>query len=145
MKSIVIAAAATIATVAMLGLSLRAEAAELAGGNATAIHYVPNGGSYSYQQFYGNSAYGYRLRRSYFGTPHGFHRWNRHGYAQYYAGPVLSKHAVIRVLRAYHFRHITRVRLRGGVYQARARDANGRRVRLEIDPYSGAIIGLRYR
>ena len=79
----------------------------------------------------------------YFGRPYRMHR--SHGYGYFQNGHILPARAIVRSLRARRFCYISRPRLKRGYYRARARDAYGRRVRLVIDPYNGAIIRLRYR
>ena len=58
---------------------------------------------------------------------------------------LLPPSAIRRALRVQQFCYISRPRFRRGLYRVRARDAYGRRVRLAVDPYSGAIVRLRYR
>ncbi len=51
----------------------------------------------------------------------------------------------MRFLRAHKFHDFSTMHIRRGMYRLKARDANGRRVRLVIDPYSGKIVRIRYR
>jgi len=73
-----------------------------------------------------------------FGRGHTGHIYHGGGYR-------LPVHAIIRSLRAHHYRHISFPRFSRGLYHARARNARGRWVHLAIDPYSGRIVHLRFR
>ena len=82
----------------------------------------------------GPSYYG----RGYYGPGNYDRSYNGGGYR-------LPARAIIRSLRALHFYRILYPQFRNGLYHTRARDAQGRRVRLAIDPYSGRIVRHRFR
>jgi hypothetical protein len=80
-------------------------------------------GSQGYgNQGYGNGGYGY-------------------GYGNY---GVLPPHAIVRYLHRSGFSYISRPALTGRFYQVKARDPNGRKVKLYIDAYNGRIAKVKH-
>ena len=129
----------TIATALILLAFAAPREAEAFTGEPLSVTYQGYGG----QGFYfGRSGYGaqnFFFGRSGFGN-------RSHGNRSYGLGRyILPARAIVRSLRARDFCYISKPRLRRGLYHTRAQDAYGRRVRLVIDPYSGAIVRLRYR
>jgi hypothetical protein len=75
-------------------------------------------------QGYGNGGYGYG-----------------YGYGNY---GVVPPHVIVRHLHRSGFSYITRPALAGRFYQVKARDPNGRKVKLYIDAYNGRIVKVKH-
>ena len=127
-------------TLVLLVMAAPSEAGTLSATSNDALQTMRlevNGGQFLY--------FGYSSdQRFFFGRPYRARRSHGHGYFEN-GYNILPARAIVRSLRARRFCYISRPRLKRGYYHARARDAYGRRVRLVIDPYSGAIIRIRYR
>ena len=94
--------------------------------------YSDNGGNdwrYQYQDF-GNYSDNSRQRD-----------WNSGGY--YYRHDVVSPRSIVRNLQRNDYSHISRPVLSGRFYQVKAVNADGQRVKLYIDPYSGRIAKVK--
>ncbi len=59
-------------------------------------------------------------------------------------GTILPLEAVARRLVEAGYRHIWRMEYRGGKIRVKARDAEGRRLKLYLDPATGAILRTKY-
>ena len=137
MKPIVILAAALVLLI-MAAPATAGAFTNIAVGERQNLTIDVNSGSTFY--FGGNRFYG---QMNYFGRSYKKRRNN--GYGNFQNHYILPARAIVRSLRAREFCYISRPRLKRGFYRVRAQDAYGRRVRLLIDPYNGAIIRLRYR
>ena len=140
---------AALAVAALAAFALPAPAQ--AGGSSTIITYGPPGyyspvvrGYVFGAPGYDGRYYGYRPRLLYHRHYWRGDRRHHHGRA-IHAYPRLSVNDVIRLLRRCDITHVRSIRLFGGVYKVRARDAYGRRVKLSVDPYTGDILKLRTR
>jgi hypothetical protein len=56
---------------------------------------------------------------------------------------VVSPRAIVHDLRMQGFSYISRPALAGQFYQVKARDPNGKKVKLSIDAYSGRIAKVK--
>ena len=75
-------------------------------------------------QGYGNRGYGYG-----------------NGYGNY---AVVSPYAIVHYLHRSGFSYISQPALTGRFYQLKARDPNGRKVKLYIDAYNGRIVKVKH-
>jgi hypothetical protein len=83
-------------------------------------------------QGYGNGGYGYGNQ----GYGNGGYGYGNYG--------VLPPHAIVRYLHRSGFSYISRPALAGRFYQVKARDPNGRKVKLYIDAYNGRIAKVKH-
>jgi hypothetical protein len=96
---------------------------------------------YSYgSQGYGNQGYG---SQGYGSQGYGNQGYGNGGYGYGNYG-VLPPHAIVRYLHRSGFSYISRPALAGRFYQVKARDPNGRRVKLYIDAYNGRIAKVKH-
>jgi hypothetical protein len=94
---------------------------------------------------YGNQGYGYGSR--------GYGDSNRYGNQGYGYGNqgygygnygVVPPHVIVRYLHRSGFSYISRPALAGRFYQIKARDPNGRKVKLYVDAYNGRIVKVKH-
>jgi hypothetical protein len=64
-------------------------------------------------------------------------RWNGHWYGQ-----RIDSRVVVRQLQRQGFENMSDMKLRGDVYSLKATDPYGRRVILQVDPYTGRIVNV---
>ena len=103
-------------------------------------------GSQGYgNQGYGSQGYG---RQSYGSQGYGSQGYGNQGYGNggygYGNYGVLPPHAIVRYLHRSGFSYISRPALAGRFYQVKARDPNGRKVKLYIDAYNGRIAKVKH-
>jgi hypothetical protein len=67
--------------------------------------------------------------------------WDGNGYG-YGQGDMIDSRIVVHQLRRQGFENMSDLKLRGDVYSLKATDPYGRRVILQIDPYSGRIVNV---
>jgi hypothetical protein len=53
-------------------------------------------------------------------------------------------HVIVRYLHRSGFSYISRPALAGRFYQIKARDPNGRKVKLYVDAYNGRIVKVKH-
>jgi hypothetical protein len=92
-------------------------------------------------QGYGDQGnYGYGNQR--YGNGYGY--GNSYGYGNGYGNyGVVPPYAIVRYLDRSGFSYITQPALSGRFYQVKARDPNGRKVKLWIDAYNGHIVKVK--
>jgi hypothetical protein len=91
-------------------------------------------------QGYGNQGYGNGYGNGY-GQGYGNGYGQGYGYGNY---GVLPPHVIVRNLQRSNFSYISRPLLSGRLYQLKARDPNGRKVKLYVDAYNGRIVRVKY-
>jgi Peptidase propeptide and YPEB domain len=67
--------------------------------------------------------------------------WNNDGYD--YSQNVVSPRSIVRNLQRHGYSYISNPALAGRLYQVKARDPNGHKVKLYIDAYSGRIVKVK--
>jgi hypothetical protein len=98
-------------------------------------------GSQGYgSQGYGSQGYG---SQGYGSQGYGNQGYGNGGYGYGNYG-VLPPHAIVRYLHRSGFSYISRPALAGRFYQVKARDPNGRKVKLYIDAYNGRIAKVKH-
>ena len=92
-------------------------------------------GNQSYgNQGYGNQGYGNGYRS-------GYGNGYSNGYGNY---GVLPPYAIVHYLQRSGFSYISRPALSGRFYQLKARDPNGRKVKLYVDAFNGRIVKVKH-
>jgi len=85
-------------------------------------------------QGYGNQGYGSQGYGNGYGN-------GGYGYGNY---GVLPPYAIVHYLQRSGFSYISRPALSGRFYQLKARDPNGRKVKLYVDAYNGRIVKVKH-
>ena len=67
--------------------------------------------------------------------------WNNDGYN--YSQNVVSPQSIVQNLQRHGYRYISRPALAGELYQVKATNAGGHKVKLYIDVYSGRIVKVK--
>jgi hypothetical protein len=89
----------------------------------------------------GNHGYGNRGYGNGYGSGHGY---GNGGYGYRYGNyGVVPPHVIVRRLHWNGFSYISRPVLSGQFYQIKARDPNGRKVKLWVDAYNGRIVRVK--
>jgi hypothetical protein len=103
-----------------------------------------NGYGNSYGNGYGNS-YGNGYGNSYGnGYGNGYNGYGNGGYGYGYGNyRVLPPRVIVRYLYRSGFSYISQPALAGQFYQIKARDPNGRKVKLYVDAYNGRIVKVK--
>ena len=97
----------------------------------------PEGSNYESDYSYGNRGYGYGYDNGYGNGGYGY----GYGYGNY---RVVSPYAIVRYLQRNNFTYISQPVLAGQVYQVKARDPRGHRVKLYVDAYNARIVKVKY-
>jgi len=97
----------------------------------------PEGSNYESDYSYGNRGYGYGYDNGYGNGGYGY----GYGYGNY---RVVSPYAIVRYLQRNNFTYISQPVLAGRVYQVKARDPRGHRVKLYVDAYNARIVKVKY-
>lgn len=87
-------------------------------------------------------SYGWPNRSDAYGHHDGWKRGWGKGYAH---ARVVPTHQIVRKLARQHFTHISRPVLAGNLYQVKARDSRGRKVKLYVNAYTGEIARWKFR
>jgi len=96
--------------------------------------YYDNGGNSWRYQYQGYGNYGDNSRQR---------DWNNGGYN--YRHDVVSPRSIVRNLQHNDYRNISWPVIGGKFYQVKAVNADGQRVKLYIDPYSGRIVKVKVK
>jgi len=88
-------------------------------------------------QGYGNQGYGNGYSNGYGSRGYGY----GNGYGNY---GVVPPYAIVHYLQRSGFSYISRPELSGRFYQLKARDPNGRKVKLYIDAYNGHVVKVKH-
>ena len=99
--------------------------------------YGDRGNGYGYDNGYGNGGYGRGYGNGYGNGGYGY------GYG-YWSYRVVSPYAIMRYLQRNNFTYISQPVLAGRVYQVKARDPRGHRVKLYVDAYNARIVKVKY-
>ena len=86
-------------------------------------------------QGYGNQGYGNGYSNGYGNQGYGY------GYRNY---GVVPPYAIVHYLQRSGFSYISQPTLSGRFYQLKARDPNGRKVKLYVDAYNGRIVKVKH-
>ena len=91
---------------------------------------------------YGNQRYG---SQGYGNQGYGNQGYGNGGYGYNYGNyGVVPPHVIVRHLHRSGFSYISRPALAGRFYQIKARDPNGRKVKLYVDAYNGRIVKVKH-
>jgi hypothetical protein len=105
-------------------------------------------GNQGYNQGYGNQGYGNGYGSQGYGNQgYGNQGYGNQGYGYgngYGNYGVLPPYAIVRYLHRSGFSYISQPALTGRFYQLKARDPNGRKVKLYIDAYNGHIVKVKH-
>ena len=97
---------------------------------------------YGSQMAYGNQGYG---NQGYGNRGYGNQSYGNGGYGYGYGNyGVVPPHTIVRYLHRSGFSYISRPALAGRFYQIKARDPNGRKVKLYVDAYNGRIVKVKH-
>jgi hypothetical protein len=88
-------------------------------------------------QGYGDQGYGNGYSNGYGNRSYGY----GYGYGNY---GVVPPYAIVHYLQRSGFSYISQPTLNGRFYQLKARDPNGRKVKLYVDAYNGHIVKVKH-
>ena len=94
--------------------------------------YYDNSGNTWRYQYQGNGSYSDYLRQR---------DWNNGGYN--YSQDVVSPLSIVRNLQRHGYTYISHPALAGPLYQVKATNPDGHKVKLYIDSYSGRIVKVK--
>ena len=126
MKNVLLSACAAIV------LTLGASA-----GSADDNRYYDNNG------YYDNGGNSWQYQNQDYDNYGNYGNYGNGGYGSGYRPDIVSPRWIVRNVRHQGFSYISRPALAGRFYQVKARDPNGRKVKLYIDAYSGQIVKVK--